>query len=119
MTFDPVAGLMAYHAALDGRDYAALAKLLSPEARYHSEGIGELKGRDAILATVRKYFDALPDQQAWDDAVIKVSEHMAQCQWHLRATNTETGAVVERRGLETVTFNESGEVVSVVVEDWE
>jgi ketosteroid isomerase-like protein len=117
VSFDPVAALVAFHAALDGRDDEALAKRLAPDAIYQSPGVGTLTGRERIVETIRHYFETLPDQQAWNDEVSRVSGRVAQCAWHLRATNRLTGKVVERRGIETVTFNDAGEVLSVVVED--
>jgi ketosteroid isomerase-like protein len=58
MTFDPAKALVSYHAALDGQDLKAVAAYLAPDARYVSVGLGDVTGRDAILAAMAKYFEA-------------------------------------------------------------
>ena len=117
MTFDPAKALVSYHAALDGQDLKAVAAYLAPDARYVSVGLGDVTGRDAILAAMAKYFEASADHQAFDDVVRAVSSHVAESKWRLRATNKITGEVIERRGLETVRFNGDGNIVLISVED--
>lgn len=118
MTFDPAKALVGYHAALDAHDVDGVADWLAEDAHYVSAGLGDVKGRTAILAAMRSYFAASPDHQAFDDVVRTVSARVAQSEWRLRATNKVTGAVTERRGLETVTFNGDGKIVLISVEDW-
>lgn len=117
MSFDPVAALVAYHAALDAHDIARVETLMATNATYESDGIGLVKGRDAITTAMRAYFTATPDHQAWDDEVSKSGPRSARCHWRLKATNKQTGAVVERSGTEEVVFDEAGLVLHVVVVD--
>ncbi len=117
MSFDPAKALTAYHAALDSHDLEGVAAWLDEGARYVSQGLGDVSGRAAILASMKAYFDSMPDHQAFDDVVRTVSARVAQSEWRLKATNKETGAVTERRGIETVTFNENGKIIAIMVED--
>ncbi|NMD06344.1 MAG: nuclear transport factor 2 family protein [Phyllobacteriaceae bacterium] len=117
MSFEPAKALTAYHEALDSHDLQGVAGWLAPNARYVSAGLGDVSGRDAILAAMKSYFDSMPDHQAFDDAVRTVSARVAQSDWRLKATNKDTGVVTERRGTETVTFNGGGKIVTIMVED--
>lgn len=117
MSFDPAAALVAYHAVLDAQDVDGVAKCLAPEARYVSPAIGDVVGREAILASIRAYFAASPDHQAFDDEVKATGPRSAQSHWRLRAVNKTTGAVTERRGIERVTFNEAGLITLIDVVD--
>lgn len=117
MTFDPAAALVRYHALLDAHDVDGVAGLLAPEVRYRSVGLGDVKGREAVLQSMREYFATSPDHQAFDDAVMATGPREAQSLWRLRGTNKRTGVVVERHGIETVTFDENGLVLTIDVED--
>ena len=117
MKFDPAAALVAYHKVLDGHDIAAVRNWFAENVAYTSAGLGTVQGREKVLAAIEKYFSVSPDHQAWDDKVLAISERVAVCDWHLRATNKVTGAVVERHGLETITFDGHGKIESVVVVD--
>lgn len=118
MSFDPAKALVDYHAALDRQDLQAVAAWLAADARYVSDGLGDVSGRDAIIAAMQTYFASSPDHQAFDDAVRAVSPTIAVSEWRLRATNKVTGVVQERRGLETVTFDATGKIIAIEVEDW-
>lgn len=117
MSFDPAAALVAYHAVLDAQDVDGVAKCLAAEARYVSPAIGDVIGRDAILASIRAYFAASPDHQAFDDEVRATGPRSAESRWRLRAVNKTTGAVTERRGIERVTFDDAGLITLIAVED--
>ena len=77
MSFDPVAALVAYHAALDAHDVDKVEALMAESATYESVAVGVVQGRDAITAAMRKYFAAHADHQAWDDSVEQVSDRIA------------------------------------------
>lgn len=117
MTFDPAAALVHYHALLDAHDVNGVARLLAPEVHYVSAGLGDVTGREAVLQSMRDYFATCPDHQAFDDEVKALSPRVAQSLWRLRGTNRHTGVVVERHGIETVTFDADGLVLSILVED--
>lgn len=117
MKFDPAAALVAYHKVLDGHDIAAVRKWFTEDVKYTSGGIGTVQGREKVVAAIEKYFAVSPDHQAWDDRVWATSEREAVCEWHLKAINKLTGVVVERHGLETITFDDHGKIKSVVVVD--
>lgn len=115
--FDPVAALVAFHKALDSFDVAGVSRMMAWDATYDSPGLGQVKGRDAITASMASYFATSPDHQAWDDEVFATGPRSAGCRWRLRATNKQTGVVVERHGTEAITFNKYGLITSVVVKD--
>ena len=117
MTFDPSAKLVAYHAALDSHDVQKIRAALSEGVTYESPGLGVLSGRAAVLASIESYFATSPDHKAWDDRVWNVSDRIAACEWHLKATNSKTAQVVERRGKETIVFDAEGLILSVKVDD--
>lgn len=117
MKFDPAAALVAYHKVLDGHNITAVRHWFAENVAYTSAGLGTVQGREKVLAAIEKYFSVSPDHQAWDDKVLAISERVAVCEWHLRATNKTTGVVVERHGLETITFDDQDKIKSVVVVD--
>lgn len=118
MTVDPVALVRRYHAALNGFDGKAVAPMFAADAVYVSPGLdGRIEGRDAIMAAFGAYFAEHPDQQAEDESIAQVAPLQARSVWRLRATAGSAGHTVERRGVETVSFDAAGLIVSVEVED--
>ncbi len=117
MSFDPVAALVAYHAALDAHDVDKVETLMAANATYESEGIGLVEGRDAITSAMRKYFAGHSDHKAWDDQVEATGPHSARAQWQVKATTKATGEQFHRSGLEDVTFDDQGLVMTVKVTD--
>lgn len=111
----PCERLRRYHAAIEARDFGAIGACFAECASYSSTGIGETKGRDAILASFRRYFARYSDQIASDSLVEAVSPHAARAVWWLKATDSATGEALERRGEEIVTFDAGGLIVSVLV----
>jgi SnoaL-like domain len=117
MSFDPVAAITVYHAALDAHDVDLVESLMAETATYESAGIGLVDGRDAIISAMRKYYAAHTDHHAWDDSVEQVGPRIARAQWQLTATNDATGEKYHRRGTEEVTFDEEDKVLRVFVVD--
>jgi ketosteroid isomerase-like protein len=116
-TIDPVALLIAYHAAIQRLDFESIEAMFHDDAVYVSAGVGSLKGRTEILRAFRNYFERFPDQVATDNTVQKLDEHAAIARWQLAATDAATGVISNRSGDETVRFNASGKIVSVSVRD--
>ena len=87
------------------------------DASYRSPGVGTLQGRDSIIAAFSTYFAEYPDQQSLDDALVQVGPQSARSEWWLTATSKSTGKPYRRSGAETVTFDATGLIVRVVVED--
>jgi uncharacterized protein (TIGR02246 family) len=117
MSFDPVAALQRYHEAIDAHDMDAVAEMFAPDSNYVSEGLGAVEGRGNILAAMRAYFTGHPDHQSWDDEVKQTGAFSARSIWKLKATNKTTGAVVRRQGTEDITFDGTGKILRVEVQD--
>jgi hypothetical protein len=118
MSFDPVAQVKRYHAALNGYREEAVRPMFAARAVYASPGVGgRIEGREAILSAFRDYFAAHPDQVAEDESVTALSPLSARAVWRLRATAEPAGRIVERRGVETVRFDSDGLIIAVEVED--
>ena len=115
--FDPVAALVAYHAALERRDFAYVNAALAENAVYESKGLGAVSGKAAILSALQTYFTHHPDHKAWDTNVVEEAPRMAKSHWQLQATEHITGKKITRSGTERVTFDAKGRIVSVAVED--
>ena len=58
-----------YYIALNNFDYAALEKLFTEDAEYHSSGIGGLYGRPAIIEAMKAYFHEFSDQVSTNDSI--------------------------------------------------
>lgn len=118
MSFDPVALVERYHAALNNYDAATVAPMFAEGAVYVSPGVnGRLEGRPQIIAAFSAYFAEHADQHAVDDKIERLGPRMARSQWRLEATAGSTGKKVQRDGVETVTFDEAGLILKVEVED--
>jgi ketosteroid isomerase-like protein len=117
VSFDPVAKLVIYHAAIEARDVIAIGAMLTDDATYQSEGLGPVRGRAAIVSAMENYFTQFPDHTAWDTELNADGPRAATSKWQLRATNTNSGSVVDRCGHERVAFNDQGYIVAVEVED--
>ncbi len=118
MTIGPVALLKRYHAALNAYDADTVTPMFAPGAVYVSPGVnGRIEGRDAIIAAFSAYFAEHPDQRAEDELIEQLSPFEVRAHWRLAATSASSGRHVERRGIETVTFDASGLIARVEVED--
>jgi ketosteroid isomerase-like protein len=115
--FDPVDRLAHFHTAINALDFAAIEACFAADAIYSSSGIGTIKGRDAIMAAFRDYFAVYPDQSATDESIERISPSAASSRWRLSATHATTGARLERTGKETVTFDGTGLIAGVEVQD--
>lgn len=118
MSFDPVALVERYHAALNRYDSAMIAPMFAEDAVYVSPGVnGSIEGRERIIAAFDAYFAEHPDQHAVDETIEQTGPRQARSLWRLDATESSTGKAVRRRGTETVTFDEGGLIRRVEVED--
>ena len=102
---------------MDVRDLEGAERLLAPDVFSVSEGLGHVKGREAVIAALGVYFAACPDDQVFEDEIVALGPLQARSLWKLRATHKVTGVVVERRGTETVSFDADGLITSIEVED--
>lgn len=118
MSLDPVALVMRYHDALNSYDEKTVAAMFSAAAVYVSPGVnGRLEGREAIIAAFSGYFAEHPDQRAVDDMIERIAPDSARSQWRLEATKRSSGEGIIRQGNETITFDTSGLILHVEVED--
>lgn len=118
MSVDPRALVERYHAALNHYDAATIAPMFAETAVYVSPGVnGRIMGRKAIIAAFTAYFAEHGDQQAVDESIEVLDPLRARTHWRLDATAASTGRRVQRRGVETVTFDETGLILRVEVED--
>jgi uncharacterized protein (TIGR02246 family) len=113
----PAALLARYHAALDRLDFDALAEIFAPDAVYLSNGVGSLKGRDEIIAAFRDYFGRYAHEESVDTRIEEMDARAVRSHWRLVARDKHFGRHVRRAGIETVWFDETGRIVSVMVED--
>ncbi|WP_275789431.1 nuclear transport factor 2 family protein [Pararhizobium gei] len=116
--FDPVQLTQDFHAAIGALDFAAIDSFFAEDAIYISGKVGDLRGRSAIMAAFRGYFEEYPDQVAEDSGIEALSAFTSRSVWHLAATSTKTGMKLERRGEEVITFNGRGRIISVTVTDY-
>jgi ketosteroid isomerase-like protein len=117
MADDPASLLNRYHAALARLDYDAMAQMFAPDAVYASSGVGSLTGRDAIIAAFRQYFASHVHDESLDTLLENTGPQSAKAHWRLKVRELASGRVFGRSGTETVRFDASGVIVSVVVED--
>ena len=117
MSFDPVERLRLYHAAINALDYETIEAFFAEDAVYASPGVGDIAGRDAIVAAFRSYFAVYPDRVAGDDLVEALSPRSARAVWRLVATDARNGAALRRRGEEIVSFDPAGKILRIEVRD--
>lgn len=118
MSVDPVALVERYHAALNHYDAARIAPMFADGAVYVSPGVnGRLEGRERIIAAFSAYFAEYANQHSVDERIERLGPLMARSHWHLHATAGSSGKPVQRRGVETVSFDEAGLILKVEVED--
>jgi limonene-1,2-epoxide hydrolase len=113
----PLALLAAYHAALDAHDLATVESMLSPNVRYISMGLGDVRGKAEVMRSLSEYFSTNPDHQAFDDRLEQQDGRTAVSHWRLRATNKLSGEVSTREGVEVVTFDADGLIELIDVRD--
>ena len=118
MSQDPAALVIRFHEAINALDFAVIDAFFADNATYASGKIGAVKGKPAIMAAFRQYFDEYADQVASDSLVETVSPNAARAVWHLEATSTRTGEPLVRDGEETITFDDAGHILKVEVTDY-
>jgi ketosteroid isomerase-like protein len=118
MSVDPVALVVRFHAAINALDFETIEAFFTEDARYTSGKVGGLEGRAAIMAGFKRYFTEYPDQVAEDSLIEAVSPVSARAVWRLSATSITTGMPLQRRGEETITFNDEGRIIRVDVTDF-
>lgn len=123
MTKDILTLAGRYHAALNNFDFAAIEKMFTEDAEYHSTGIGAgvggLYGRSAIMEAMKAYFTEFSDQVSADDSVEAIDPNAVRTHWRLHATTKSSGRKVHRQGIETIYFNPKGLIMTVEVQDVE
>ncbi|MGO4440219.1 nuclear transport factor 2 family protein [Rhizobium sp. RAF56] len=119
MGFDPVERCRLYFAAIDAIDFAAIEAFYADDVTYSSNGVGSLSGRDEVMAAIRGYFAAYPDQTSITKSIEALTPLSARAVWSVRATHSGTGNPLVREGEETITFDGDGQVVSVDVTDYQ
>ena len=121
MTKDLLKQAERYYTALNNFDYAALEKLFSEDAEYHSPGIGGggLYGRPAIIEAMKAYYREFSDQVSTNDSIELLGENSVRTHWRLHATTKSSGRKVQRQGIETIHFNSKGLIATVEVQDVE
>ena len=123
MTKDILTLAGRYHAALNNFDFAAIEKMFTEDAEYHSTGIGAgvggLYGRSAIIEAMKAYFTEFSDQVSADDSVEAIDPNAVRTHWRLHATTKSSGRKVHRQGIETIYFNPKGLIMTVEVQDVE
>ena len=123
MTKDILTLAGRYHAALNKFDFAAIEKMFTEDAEYHSTGIGAgvggLYGRPAVMEAMRAYFHEFGDQVSTNDSVELISSTSVRTHWRLHATTKSSGRKVHRQGVETIHFNPKGLITTVEVQDVE
>ena len=123
MTKDILTLAGRYHAALNNFDFAAIEKMFTEDAEYHSTGIGAgvggLYGRSAIMEAMKAYFTEFSDQVSTDDSVEAIDPNAVRTHWRLHATTKSSGRKVHRQGIETIYFNPKGLIMTVEVQDVE
>jgi ketosteroid isomerase-like protein len=123
MTKDILTLAGRYHAALNNFDFAAIEKMFTEDAEYHSTGIGAgvggLYGRSAIMEAMKAYFAEFSDQVSADDSVEAMGLDTVRAHWRLHATTKSSGRKVHRQGVETIHFNPKGLITLVEVQDVE
>lgn len=118
MGFDPVARVVAYHAAINDLDFSTIEAMFAPDAVYASGGLGGMvAGRERIIEGFRAYFDAYPDQVAVDSVIEALDGSRVRSEWSLTATHRQTGDKLIRAGEEIVSFDHLGKIISVEVTD--
>jgi hypothetical protein len=118
VVLDPAELVRRYHEALNHYDPKIMMLMFAETANYQSPGVGGLIiGRASIIEAFDAYFAQYPDQVSEDEAIVAIGTHTARSDWRLRATSKATGAVYERTGRETITFNDEGRILRVEVED--
>jgi len=115
--FDPAERLVAYHGAIDRLDFVAIGTMLAADAVYLSNGVGSLKGRDAIVEAFRDYFARYRHEESVDTQIETIGPREVRSHWKLKARDGEGGGFVHRKGTETIWFGDNGEILTVIVND--
>lgn len=115
---DPLVLLKAYHAALNEFDLEKVESMFAEDAVYVSPGLnGEIKGRDAIIQAMGKYFVEYADQVSTDESVEQLGQFGVKSIWTLAATN-RSGVKIRRKGEEIIHFNINGLIERIEVMDY-
>ncbi len=115
---DLVALLHAYHNALNAFDMRKVESMFAEDIIYISPSMkSDGKGRAALMLMFRKYFAEFSDQVSRDSKIEILSPNVVKSTWLLDATSGITGLINQRRGEETISFDDNGLITKVEVKD--
>jgi ketosteroid isomerase-like protein len=112
--------LRAYHDALNAFDLRQVESMFAPDVSYSSPILkSEINGRDKLILAMRKYFAEFSDQVSRDTNIEVIDTSTVKSTWALEATSAISGEKRERRGEETVTFDQNDFIIRVEVVDYD
>ena len=97
----------SYVSASNAHDVSTIGPMLALDCRYISTGVGEHRGKTAILAMMAGFFSSNPDVH-WD-----VPEYRLEGQQCVAFDFTISTDGQSNRGLEKISFTEDG-LISVI-----
>lgn len=97
-------------------DLQAIEQMLAPDAVYDSETSGHARGREAILAMMRAFFDRFATLR-WevDPSSWRESGHTAQFDFVRHCRQPHEERISQVPGTETLHFDPQGQIVRIEV----
>ena len=105
----------AYVALSNSHRVDLIMPMFATGARYSSCAVGEHRGRAAIGDMMHGFFSRYPDAH-WLASNFRCSDHRVSFDFTMRATEADSGELLERSGVEQVDFTADGSIKHLSVE---
>jgi hypothetical protein len=104
----------AYVALSNAHRLAMIADMFNASSIYTSSAVGTFKGATPIIKMMREFFARYPDVN-WNAVNYRYSNHSVTFQFVMTATEAGTDNHLERKGVETITFDANGIISRLAV----
>jgi len=104
----------AYVALSNAHRVELIGPMFAADAIYHSSAVGEFHGVDAIADMMRTFFTHYPDA-FWRCEHFRCEASRVSFDFSLQASDAQSGAQMQRSGIERIEFNGQGLITRLEV----
>ena len=104
----------AYVALSNAHRVELIRQMFAADAIYHSSAVGEFHGVDAIADMMSSFFARYPDA-FWLCEHFRCAANRVSFDFSLQASDAQSGAQLQRSGIERIEFNAQGLITRLEV----
>lgn len=106
----------AYVALSNAHRPALIATMFDANSCYHSAALGQFNGVEAIIEMMTAFFQRYPDVH-WQAQNYRLDDNRVSFDFSISASEAETGASLQRSGIESIEFDTQGIIRELEVQN--